>query len=529
MPISAVRIRVAVLSLAAVASGSAACVAPDSGVEHVSASDQEINRDLTAIDPVPLALDGRERFVDYTGSPRFYAFRASAPAGTRVELHAEARFAGGAVGLWLTDDAFQNLGVSNDGSSRQTLSCIVPASGVFYVVVREANLVPGRLAVWGSGPDPDEGVDGGSCTTGDCPDGGGGPVLPPPPSGSLACVAQQWTRAVPADGEGMMAYRGRAYLFAKDSRSWTVVSRESATTQPIPMPAGVSEMRQVRAEIAPNGRPLVTFSASGAHYATFFDGASFSPPTNLGSTTSAHADASGRLYAVTSQGIVEHSGGAQLFRGAFPADPQYGWNVGADGTVYLLNWKSRPSTIHQGDTAYDLVTTSLPHGTMTWGNETKVTSNEVGPQRMAFSVAPDGSLHMAYGLSYQAYYFRSRDGRSWHFEQFKDITTKASLVDSTGPIFNSDPREVKGSIRLLAAEDFDHASITLTYASGSMGIPSFFYARRCGVPATGAREWPTERLAYSGLAFDYGSMAVDERGLPSFLTPSGVRQNVVSP
>ena len=146
---------------------------------------------------------------------------------------------------------------------------------------------------------------------------------------------------------------------------------------------------------------------------------------------------------------------------------------------------------------------------------------------MAFSVARDGSLHMAYALQYEAYYFRSRSGQSWQSETFKDIVSKATLVDKAKPVFDNRPDEVKGSIRLLAAQDYEHASITMMYAQGSFSVPSFYFLRRCAPFAGLKNTWPAERLAFSGQAFDPGSLAVDERGMPSILTPAGVRQDVV--
>ena len=355
-------------------------------------------------------------------------------------------------------------------------------------------------------------------------DGGGG--IPTP----LVCENHAWNQPVPAAGSSMMAYGSKGYLFAQDGQTWAVIESETALSQAIPFPSGITEMRDVKSEIAPSGRPLVTFLSESQRYGAFFDGQGFVKTTLLGQATSAHADAQERIFAVTQNGLTEFDHvNPPIVRGALPYS-QPGWTVGADGTVYVMYTESRPSTIHPGDTAIDLKLTHLDHGSLTWTGDAVITSNEGwGFSNVAFVAAPDGSLHVAYALSYEAYYYRTMDGVSWEQETFKDIVSKATLVDYAAPVYNDDPAEVKGNIRLLAAQDYEHVSITMIYAQGSFSVPSFYFLRRCP-PFSGIKNtWPAERLGFSGLAFDNGAVAVSENGLPSILTPNGVRQDVVVP
>jgi len=57
----------------------------------------------------------------------------------------------------------------------------------------------------------------------------------------------------------MMSLHGKSWLFGSTGQAWTVVSGGAATTQAIPLPAGVVNMQSVSAEIAPTARPLVQF------------------------------------------------------------------------------------------------------------------------------------------------------------------------------------------------------------------------------------------------------------------------------
>lgn len=507
------------LLFAAIAPAAAGCIAAP--IEEIESSESSINASMVRIDPVPLVLDGRERVVDYSPETRFFALEIRASAGDEIDIHVEARSPGGRAAVWLTDASFRNLVVSNDGMTTAHLHCVIaPAvAGKLYLVLRDANLAAGAFAVRGTGADPDEG---GGCP-GSCGDGGdaGGAATP------LVCEPHRWRAPVPVAGKVAMAYRGKAWLFADDGKSWTAVAEESALTAPIPLPSGVTEMRDVLVEMAPSRRPLVTFSSNGVRHAAFWDGAAFVKTVALGHGREAHADASERIYAVTANGLTEFASGQEIVRGALPYSG-IGWTVGADGTLHVLHSTSRPSTIHSGGTAKDLFVTSLPHGSMTWSADAKITSNEDwGYHAMPFAAAPDGSLHTAYALSSEAYYFRSNDGgKTWQSETFKDIVSKATLVDPARPVFEEEPERVKGGIRLLSAQDYDHASITMLYAQGSYSIPSFYFLRRCA-PFSGLKQtWPAERLAFSGLAFDPGGVAVDERGLATIVTPSGARQDV---
>ncbi|MBN2360164.1 MAG: hypothetical protein JXR83_12000 [Deltaproteobacteria bacterium] len=358
-------------------------------------------------------------------------------------------------------------------------------------------------------------------------DSGGADAGPPEP---LLCGERAWKRAVPGSGTAMMAYGARGYLFAADGHSWAIVENETAVTRSIPLPGGVTAMRDVTAEIAASGRPLVFFWDGAQRYAAFFDGAAFVGLLALGQATAAHADAAERVYAITANGLTQFAlGTAPIVRGALPYDGP-DWGVGPDGTVYQLYETTRPSTIHPGDTANDLRLAHLSPGSLTWEGDALVASNEGwGFDNARMAIAADGSFHVVYNLSMHGYYFRSVDGETWEEEVYSDSITPAVLIDPAQSSGYYDPTEVKGGTRLVAAQDYDHVSVTRQYAGGSMSGADQYFIRRCP-PFVGYNEtWPAERLAFSGLAFDDGAVAVNEHGLASILTPYGVRQDMATP
>jgi len=513
------------------------CTTSPADGESFESGEAEINASQVEIASTPLVLDGRERLVNYSAlTKRFLAFEINVAAGAALDLFAEARSSGTRPAIWLTDSSFRNIAVSNDGTTTAHIHRVVEARAArkMYLVLREADLKDAKIALRGTGGgitavDPE---DGGTCILGS-------------PGAALVCdAAHRWRPAVPAAGKVLMAYGDRTWVFAEDAKTWSVVQNETAVTRNIPLPAGMTEMRSPIVEMAPSGRPLVTYlnreENAYVRYAAFWNGTAFVKNTKLSSGQNArvaHADKNERIYTVNENGLTEFDptsggagGGSEIVRGNLPFSGT-GWTAGADGTVYVLHSKSRPSTIHPGDTANDLLIMSLPHGSLTWSGDTKITSNEgYGFREMPLVAAADGSLHTAYGLSYQSYYFRSKDkGATWAAETFRDIVSKATLVDSAGPIFDNEPDDVKGDIRLLAAQDYDHVSITLVYAQGSFSVPGFYFLRRCAPFLGTAQHWPAERLAFSGLAFDPGGVAVNERGLATILTPAGARQDVVTP
>jgi hypothetical protein len=347
---------------------------------------------------------------------------------------------------------------------------------------------------------------------------------------SLLCDATTWLDPVPVSGNALMAHAGRAYVFAQDGLTWQVVEDEVATTEPIPLPPGIAEMRSARAEISPSGRPLVTFRSEGANYAALFDGSTFVNVTPIGNAVVAHADAAGHIYTVDHGGVglVEHVPGVgPIYRGGLVEQPRT-WGVGADGTVYVFVARTRPSTIHRGQTANILVMRQLPHGTLTWSGDTEVFSNEGwGFSNVHFAAGRDGSLHLVYALTSSTYYVRSMDGVDWERRTPTDIVSRATMVDPASPLFDNDPSRVRGSIALLTAQDYDHATVTLTYNQGSFSVPGYYHLRNCA-PYSGLNEtWPAERLAMTGQAFAPALVAVDERGLTTIVTPAGARQNVI--
>jgi hypothetical protein len=427
---------------------------------------------------------------------------------------------GGGIDASTADDAAWEAGGAGDGGSLEagsdgsapdvTVDSSTAEAGVDGATV-DVGVVDATDApdAWEAGLVDASGSDAGS---------DGGTTITP-----LVCEDHTWNEPVPAAGSAMMAYGGKAYLFSSNGLSWAIIENETAQTQPIPLPSGVTEMRSVKAEIAPSGRPFLTFRSDNQVYGAFFDGQHFVKTTLLGSATSAHADAQERIYALTQNGLTEFVyGQSPIIRGSFPPNSGNGWTVGADGRVYVMYTENRPSTIHPGDTAIDLRLKHLDHGTLSWAGDALITSNEGwGFGQLPFVVAPDGSLHTAYSLTYEAYYFRSVDGETWERETFKDIISTATLVDIPSGGYGPELKDVEGSILTLAAQDYDHVSITLVDTG-----TSFYFLRRCP-PFTGSSNtWPAERLSYT---YPYSIAAVNESGLASILTADGVRQDVWVP
>lgn len=384
----------------------------------------------------------------------------------------------------------------------------------------------------GGGGGPDGGSAGGSDAGGGVgsdggsgSDGGGGGS-----STSQLCGGHAWNAAVPASGTTMMAYGTKAYLFGTPT-TWTIIENGAASTGAIPLPAGVTAMQNVVAEMAPSGRPLITFTSDNQHWGAFFDGTSFVGVRALGavySVNAAHADASERIYTYGTNGLTEHALGASpIVRGAFPIDSSKTktWGVAADGTVYVVYDTTRPSTIHVGDQANALMVTRLRHGSLSWGEDAEIGSNEGwGFSTVRFAAAPDGSLHVAYvplGI-----YFRSHDGTSWVTEDLISFHEDATLVDPVTGSIAEEVRDVKGNLYMLAAQDYDHVAAVFTYNGGSFSYPSYYYLRRCPPFDPTFPAWPAERLAMSGTAWAPTPVAVNERGMASILTPYGVRQDV---
>ncbi len=379
----------------------------------------------------------------------------------------------------------------------------------------------------GDGGTSDGGMTDGSTTTDGSTMTDGGTTS----STSQICETHAWNAAVPAAGNAIMAYGTKAYLFAADGLSWTVVENGAATVGAIPFPPGITAMKAVTVEIAPSGRPFVTFMNAGAtqnqKHGAFFDGTGFVGTTLLGQVQTAHADASERIYAYGTNGLTEFAAGAQpIIRGAFPYTDNKGWTVAPDGTVYLLRAITRPSTIHPGDTANELRVIRLRHGVLSWTDEVAIGSNEgYGFSQVAFAAAPDGSLHVAYtpiGI-----YFRSQDGQTWATEQLISFNTAATMIDPAQPGIDGEAvSRVKGGVYHIAAQDYDHATVTLTYNGGSFSVPSYYFLRRCPPFNPTFPAWPAERLAMSGTAFGPTPVAVNEHGVPAIHTPFGVRQDV---
>ncbi len=370
----------------------------------------------------------------------------------------------------------------------------------------------------GGGGDGGGAVDGGGGGGGS--DGGG--VV----GGGLICGARHWAQAVPASGNGILAYHGKAWVFGSTGTAWTVVQAGGAVTQAIPLPAGVISMQSVSAEIAPTGRPLLSFydSTSTSYFAGFWNGTSFVSTTKLatqpGYGMRVHADAMERIYELDWQNVLSEypqGGGAPIVRGALPVK-MIAWNVGMDGTVYVMHQVDRPSVIHPGDTANDLMMMHLPHGSLTWSGDTLVMSNEGWGYStgVSFVVAQDGSFHAAYPLKYGSYYYRSKDGVTFASADPWDIVSKATMVDPP-PQGVTGLDSVSGSgIALLAVTDYDHAVIV-----GGNGS-SDFVMRNCA-PYVGINNtWPGDRFAPGQTAL----FAADEHAMVSLLTATGVRQDV---
>jgi hypothetical protein len=143
-----------------------------SGSDTLASAESAIAPALVAVDRVPLALNGIERLVDYTASPRFVALKLQVRAGDTIDLYASGGSPGAVPSLWLTDANFKNLvSATTQAGGTAHVHCTISLglAGTLYLVLRDANLTPGRFVVRGTGIDPDEG---GGCS-GSC--GGGTP------------------------------------------------------------------------------------------------------------------------------------------------------------------------------------------------------------------------------------------------------------------------------------------------------------------------------------------------------------------
>lgn len=483
------------------------------GTADAEESDAAISARKVRIDPNSLAVDGTTRLIDYqrpssnaAGAITYVGLALHAKAGDVIDIDAEGRSDEALPALWFTDDKFRTIARSNDSSTRAHLRVIIPANGKAFVLLRDHNFRSGSFAIWATGEIRRP----------------GGPQL---------CGSHRWQEPVPADGDGMMAYGDTTWLFARDGKTWTMVKDGEAVIEAIPLPDGALAMQSVHAEIAPSGRPLVTFSDRNERYAAFFDGKRFVKTVAIGEEGyAAHADTKERIYTLDGydRRLAEYDGGKMLVRGALPVREESGFAVTPDGTVLELYSRPRPPpnswTEAHGN---DLVMATLPHGTLTW-TEKVIASLEWGHfSSVQFTAAPDGSLHIAHTTGY----LRSRNGGlTWDEGTFRGGSTKAKLIDEASPAWEQDPATVGGDLVRLAAQDYEHASLTLQYASGSMGVSGAFVLRRC-TPLLGTQQtdWPAERFAYAGLAGVDVVVAVNERGMVSILTPSGVRQDVSSP
>lgn len=388
----------------------------------------------------------------------------------------------------------------------------------------------------GLGDDAGGGGDGGVTHDGDGTGDGGGDGDGGGGDGGTGvdvalCSGQhQWLPPLSVSGTQLMAYRGKAYLFASNGLVWSVIANQVATTGPIPFPAGVTSLQAISAEIGPNGVPLIGYRSHGNNseqHATFFDGTQFSTPIEVNAYARIHADAAGRIYALGSDGLVEYPPGqAPIYRGTppHPTSNYTTWTVAADGTVYVMYVTTASSS---GGTTHSLQMIKLPHGSLTWSTSTVLASNNgAGFIGLTSTAAPDGSIHVAWERT--GGYLRSHDGVAWEQGRYTEFAPLATLIDpgtASNPSF--DPRILAGAPDLLVAHDYDRVSITTITQYGSSYPSSIYFARRCppfGGPTQ--MQWPADRFAY---AYAASIAAVDERGLATIVTPSGVRQEVLVP
>lgn len=377
----------------------------------------------------------------------------------------------------------------------------------------------GDGATTGDGQGPGDGSGSGS--------GSGGDVA------SATCDPNHWLAPISVTGPSVLRFHGKTYVWAQSGTAWAVVDHATgaATTTAIPLPAGATFMKAVKTELGLDGLPLIWYlDANNHYYSTRFDGAAFSAPIDLAGAGTIHADAAGDVFAYGSTGLVEYpaGGGASIARGTWPVSDVLAWNVGPDGTVYLLEHVTRASTIHPGDQADDMLLLHLPHGSLTWSGTQLVASNEgYGFYNAGFAIAKDGSLHVAYVLG-GVNYFRSHDGVTWETERASDYSSKATLVDYAPSDEDIDPpdepADVDGWIHLIVAHDYDHVAITLDFPTSSLYTSSYYQLRRC-MPFLGFNMvWPAERFAFSESWT--GEASIDEQGLASIMTPLGLRVDV---
>jgi hypothetical protein len=89
--------------------------------------------------------------VAYTAKPRFRGFRFAGQAGDKVGVEVDAETDGVRPVVWILTDKFKVVARSNDASLAGNFASINPvelhATGTYYVVFRERDLMPGTFSV----------------------------------------------------------------------------------------------------------------------------------------------------------------------------------------------------------------------------------------------------------------------------------------------------------------------------------------------------------------------------------------------
>jgi hypothetical protein len=338
---------------------------------------------------------------------------------------------------------------------------------------------------------------------------------------------------VPVGGYAIFASEKSTYVFDSDDKSWTVISRgaASAVTEPMPLPAGVSSMQVLQVEQVFDGSTLLLFkSASGGLFATFFDGAAFSAPIALPTSSLAvHADAQRHLYAIDASNILwTASGGAFLDRGVVPLQggpfsstgtyrsDYWDWAVNPNGdvvTVYTV--ESFPPGIHEQ---------TFSASSFAWSAPATVVSSTYSTDSftsMHLAAAPDGSLHTFYAQSYE-------EGTSGNYGINVLYTRRTASGPWQTPIFVPDPG---GPVQIAPFGYGDVEMLLSSPVSDSSGnISNQVWIAQLGCTLE-PNPWRTTKVAETP-GYDpagvFPSLAVDTDGYPSILLKPASGESVVT-
>ena len=276
---------------------------------------------------------------------------------------------------------------------------------------------------------------------------------------------------VPASGYLFFAQGTKSYALASDNVSWTVVDRHAATatTEPIPLPAGVNAFTVQEVGGAYDAAELLLFGDPSAPFATFWDGSSFSAPVALPTNTlTIRADGARHLFAVDSANVLwDGRSGTFVNRGGVPfqngvidiGPPNYGnwdWTVSPTGIVSVVYATETPPGV--GSQRYD--------ATLSWSNLAIVSTTYASTDSYSdiqVSGGSDESVHATFVDTYDvgtggdtgtvAGYARTHGTDAWDVHSLPYSATaldvEASSYDNVQALFAAEAADLNGDFSLV--------------------------------------------------------------------------------